>query len=441
MAIDGLIILDNFNRPIIQTSFQSTSPATPLLHIDAWTTALAKADPSPVDPVLHVDAHSACCHLQSGGITFLAVVSGDVDPLFAFAFLRTFIDILQEYFDAVSPAILRDNFDVVYQLLEETLDSSGHPLTTSPNALRDIVLPPSLLNKLLTGVGAGVAHQTPNPFASPIPWRKSAVRYNSNEIYFDIIEDLRAIVGRNGVPLSINVYGKVDANSRLSGTPDLLLSFTNPQNLVDCSFHPCVRLPRWKKDNSLSFVPPDGKFTLMEYRYAPGSFPLIQDASAGKGAMVTTKGSMTTSMTNKVQVPVGLKSVVEIGENGAILNFTLIAQTRSLEDLTAEFYLGKGAGGMSGVVVSPGGRWEVVNGVSTLKWTMQSVQAQSTHTFRGTFGASTTPRPSRSLHLHFTIPQSTFSSLKVDQLRLAGEGYKPYKGVRGRCVGEVEFRV
>ena len=29
------------------------------------------------------------------------------------------------------------------------------------------------------------------------------------------------------------------------------------------------RLQRWSRDKQLSFVPPDGHFTLMEYRYAP----------------------------------------------------------------------------------------------------------------------------------------------------------------------------
>jgi AP-3 complex subunit mu len=89
------------------------------------------------------------------------------------------------------------------KLLEETLDSGGHPLTTSPNALRDIVLPPSLLNKLLSVAGANI-NTTINsgsglgsgPFSSPIPWRKAGLKYTSNEIYFDMIEELKAIVNR-----------------------------------------------------------------------------------------------------------------------------------------------------------------------------------------------------------------------------------------------------
>lgn len=87
----------------------------------------------------------------------------------------------------------------IAQLFEETLDSGGHPLTTSPNALRDIVLPPSLLHKVLSVAGvSGLATTSSNshPFASPIPWRKAGVRYNNNEIFFDVIETLDAIVNK-----------------------------------------------------------------------------------------------------------------------------------------------------------------------------------------------------------------------------------------------------
>lgn len=150
-----------------------------------------------------------------------------VDPLFGFAFLQTFINILQEYFGDLSAATLKDNFDVVYQvrhqmlhflghhknpysqLLEETLDSGGHPLTTAPNALRDIVLPPSLLNKLLSVAGANI-NSTINSgsglgaaggaFSSPIPWRKAGLKYTSNEIYFDFVEELQAIVNKFALP-------------------------------------------------------------------------------------------------------------------------------------------------------------------------------------------------------------------------------------------------
>ena len=33
-------------------------------------------------------------------------------------------------------------------------------------------------------------------FSSPIPWRKAGLKYNTNEIYFDIAETLRAVMNK-----------------------------------------------------------------------------------------------------------------------------------------------------------------------------------------------------------------------------------------------------
>ena len=59
------------------------------------------------------------------------------------------------------------------------------------------------------------------------------------------------------------VTGVVQANSRLSGIPDLTLTFVDPAVIDDCSFHPCVRYNRFEQDSVVSFVPPDGAFELM----------------------------------------------------------------------------------------------------------------------------------------------------------------------------------
>lgn len=45
-----------------------------------------------------------------------------VDPLFAFAFIQAFVDILNEYFGNVSAATLKDNFDVVYQVKSSLIE-------------------------------------------------------------------------------------------------------------------------------------------------------------------------------------------------------------------------------------------------------------------------------------------------------------------------------
>ncbi|KAH8105513.1 clathrin adaptor mu subunit [Cristinia sonorae] len=442
MAIDGLIILDPFGHPIIQSGFRSSPPAYPLLHIDAFNAALEKSARGSIDPVLFVhsleyDASSVCCHVKHGDLRFLCPVTGDVDPLYVFAFMKTFIDILSEYLGNISSETLKENFDVVYQLLEETLDAGGHPSTTFPNALRDIVLPPSMLHKMLSVAGvaalaAPIAHG--QPFSSPIPWRKMGVRYNNNEIYFDIAETLKATVNKNGAASTTAVWGRVDSNCKLSGTPDLLLNLAGVQNLNDCSFHPCVRIQRWTRDKQLSFVPPDGRFTLMEYRYTSGSVQQIVIPLQIKANVKLEESSSMALSSTDFQA---LRSCSSLGT----IDITLVSRltTRSLDNVVAQLYLGESATGVN-MVATNNSSWSFDSKTKTLSWHIKSAPASSSFNLRGTVLSQKYLRPSRAFRVTFDINQHNFSALKVEQLKMTGELYKPFKGVRGRSVGDVEWR-
>ena len=121
------------------------------------------------------------------------------------------------------------------------------------------------------------------------------MRYNQNEIYLDIIEELDTIVDKHGMTVSSEVSGFIVANSKLSGVPDLALSFLDPGLIDDCSFHPCVRYNRFERDKVVSFVPPDGIFELMRYRVnsrgpiaAPCSCQPIITFDGNKGTVLVT---------------------------------------------------------------------------------------------------------------------------------------------------------
>lgn len=62
------------------------------------------------------------------------------------------------------------------------------------------------------------------------------------------------------------VRGEIHGLCKLSGMPDLSLTFNQPHIVDDVSFHPCVRYLRWEQNKVISFVPPDGQFKLMSYR-------------------------------------------------------------------------------------------------------------------------------------------------------------------------------
>lgn len=78
--------------------------------------------------------------------------------------------------------------------------------------------------------------------------------------------------------------GVIKLNSKLSGMPecklgmnDKLLMEKEPRKagvttsdkgitIDDMKFHQCVKLPKFDKERSITFIPPDGSFELMSYR-------------------------------------------------------------------------------------------------------------------------------------------------------------------------------
>ena len=70
-------------------------------------------------------------------------------------------------------------------------------------------------------------------------WRKKGVKYTNNEIYLDVVEEIDCSIDTNGLMVSCDVSGEILVNCKLSGMPDLTLSFTNP-SIIDEVPTPCL---------------------------------------------------------------------------------------------------------------------------------------------------------------------------------------------------------
>jgi len=62
------------------------------------------------------------------------------------------------------------------------------------------------------------------------------------------------------------IFGEIRVNCKLSAMPHLQIEFNHPEIFADVSFHPCVLLHPYNKHKIIKFIPPDGKFVLMNYR-------------------------------------------------------------------------------------------------------------------------------------------------------------------------------
>ncbi|ETO09485.1 hypothetical protein RFI_27895, partial [Reticulomyxa filosa] len=176
-----------------------------------------------------------------------------------------------EYFsDNVTDQVLRENFALVYQLLDEIV-VGGFPHTTEMNQLSDMISTPTFSQKIrdFTSGAFTVKGTLPPAFSNTkMPWRKPDCRYVTNEIKIDIIENIDAIIQANSTSnttITSSISGQLLCTVKLSGEPDLNLCFNNPSKFGHLILHRCVRISRWQKEKVISFIPPDGRFTLLKF--------------------------------------------------------------------------------------------------------------------------------------------------------------------------------
>ena len=271
-----------------------------------------------------------------------------------------------------------------------------------------------------------------------MPWRASNVKHTNNEIYIDIIEEIDAVLDVNGAVVSYDLSGYIQAQSHLSGVPDLLLTFNEPQIIDDCSFHPCVRYARFEKDHCLSFVPPDGNFLLMRYRVKPSALtsgfspPITVSPQIMYGPPPTSRHSSTSIPNLSNMNEMSGKIVVNLSARNmsSLINSSSKKGTLILEDVSVTIPFPKIVKTVDLNVNMGQVLFDEVGKVA--KWTIGSIDEKKRPQLTGSIVLNSDKRPENHppLSLSWKIPLGSWSGLTVNGMSLAGESYKPYKGVR-----------
>lgn len=381
-----------------------------------WDHVISQGDSFKSMPVIASPTHYIF-QIVRAGITFLACTQVEMPPLMGIEFLCRVADILADYLGELNEDLIKDNFVIVYELLDEMIDN-GFPLTTEPNILREMIAPPNIVSKMLsvvTGNSSNVSDILPGATASCVPWRPTDVKYANNEVYVDLVEEMDAIINRDGVLVKCEIYGEVQVNCLLSGLPDLTLSFANPSILHDVRFHPCVRFRPWESHQILSFVPPDGQFKLMSYR-----------VKKLKSTPIYVKPQLTSDAgTCRISVMVGIRNDPGKTIDSIILQFQLPPCILSA-DLTSNH-------GTVNVLS---------NKICT--WSIGRIPKDKAPSLSGTMVLETgleTLRVFPTFQVEFRIMGVALSGLQIDKLDLQNLPNRLYKGFRAVTrAGEYEVR-
>ncbi|KAE9528901.1 hypothetical protein AGLY_012476, partial [Aphis glycines] len=251
--------------------------------VDAFRVNVIHARQQVRSPVTNI-ARTSFFHIRRANIWLAAVTKQNVNGAMVFEFLIRFTQVMQSYFGKINEENIKNNFVLIYELLDEILDF-GYPQNCDTGVLKTFITQ--------TGVKSQSKEeqmQITSQVTGQIGWRREGIKYRRNELFLDVLEYVNLLMSPQGQVLSAHVAGRILMKSYLSGMPECKFGINDkivmeskgtkilddsgsrtasgkPVVVIDdCQFHQCVKLSKFETEHSISFIPPDGEFELMRYR-------------------------------------------------------------------------------------------------------------------------------------------------------------------------------
>lgn len=276
----ALFFLDLKGKTLLARNYRGDIPMS---AVEKFPILLSEAeDESSSVPPCFSDGGINYLYIRHNNLYLLALTKRNSNAAEILLFLHRIVEVFTEYFKELEEESIRDNFVVIYELLDEMMDF-GYPQTTETKILQEYITQESY--KL------DVTAQARPPIAvtNAVSWRSEGIRYRKNEVFLDVVESLNLLVSSTGNVLRSEILGAIKMKCYLSGMPELRLGLNDKAmfettgratrgkavEMEDVKFHQCVRLSRFENDRTISFIPPDGEFELMSYRLNTQVKPLI----------------------------------------------------------------------------------------------------------------------------------------------------------------------
>jgi AP-2 complex subunit mu-1 len=274
--IGGLFIYNHKGEVLISRVYRDDVGRN---AVDAFRVNVIHARQQVRSPVTNI-ARTSFFHIKRGNIWIAVVTKQNVNAGMVFELLNKTVEIMQSYFGKLNEENVKNNFVLVYEILDEILDF-GYPQNLDTGILKTFITQ--------QGIKSGTKEeqaQITSQVTGQIGWRREGIKYRRNELFLDVLEYVNLLMSAQGQVLSAHVAGKVIMKSYLSGMPEckfgindkIVMDSKNKTGaeelnknraaiaIDDCQFHQCVKLSKFETEHAISFIPPDGEFELMRYR-------------------------------------------------------------------------------------------------------------------------------------------------------------------------------
>ncbi|KAK8627429.1 hypothetical protein V6N13_135041 [Hibiscus sabdariffa] len=263
-AASALFLLDIKGRVLVWRDYRGDVSAA---QAERFFTKLIEkeGDPQSQDPVVY-DNGVTYMFIQHSNVYLMIATRQNCNAASLLFFLHRLVDVFKHYFEELEEESLRDNFVVVYELLDEIMDF-GYPQYTEAKILSEFIKTDAYRME--------AGQRPPMAVTNAVSWRSEGINYKKNEVFLDVVESVNILVNSNGQIISGMPECKLGLNDRVLLEAQGRTTKGKAIDLEDIKFHQCVRLARFENDRTISFIPPDGSFDLMTYRLSTQVKPLI----------------------------------------------------------------------------------------------------------------------------------------------------------------------
>ncbi len=128
-------------------------------------------------------------YMRINSIILMGVTHQNSNAILVLTYLSKLAEVFKDYFGELEEESIRDNFVIIYELMDETMDF-GYPQTMESKILREYITQEG--NRL------EAAPRPPVALTNAVSWRSEGVVHRKNEIFLDVVEKLNIMVSSSG---------------------------------------------------------------------------------------------------------------------------------------------------------------------------------------------------------------------------------------------------
>ena len=339
-GISALYFLDKKGQIIIYRNYRGEVNQNISDNFNQKVLELDECNMKPVFTINNVHY----CWIKHSNIYIVTVSKRNINIALVITFLYELKKILIDYFYKLEEETIKDNFVLIYEILDEIMDH-GYPQATDSQILKSYIMTESNRGNFIKDKTKEEENDNniTQILTSKISWRKEGIFYNKNEAYLTIEEYSHMLISPNGDVLDSSIKGTMMMKSSLSGMPSVTLKLNDKiHNIIEdkndintieidnLQFHQCVDKKAFQTEKKINFIPPDGDFELINYRFKAPYKPLflfdlkINNISETKVTYVTKiKANFTNKLMGKdieiyIPVPPDVESTTYQTQKGTV---------------------------------------------------------------------------------------------------------------------------